>query len=344
MKSDRLKLLLNLAVVILIIGIVIHLLRGSLSDIIAELGKTRWYILLMATILGLSYQMMEGEAIATLARPFQPAFRARDGFFASCYTAFFRLITFSTGTIVAEYHFYHKHRIPPSKSVSIVALRTVFYKVVVMIYVLISLILLFPFMRAQEPKMFWVIFFGLLLSTLMIFVILGVMINISFQVLLLKIANRLFKSQKWRARVDHLNLEICELRSAVEEALQNRSLVWRVTLCSLAKVVFWLLIPYVVLYSTGDISLLQAVGLTSFAIIIAGVIPSPAGIGSFDFAFVLLFKPVVGTVEAASALLLYRFATYLLPFLIGMVYAAWQNQKKLRTTVEELQKEEKKSK
>lgn len=51
----------------------------------------------------------------------------------------------------------------------------------------------------------------------------------------------------------------------------------------------------------------------------AAVIPSPAGIGSSEFVFTALFTVLVGTGEAGSAALLYRFATFVLPFVIGGV-------------------------
>ena len=52
---------------------------------------------------------------------------------------------------------------------------------------------------------------------------------------------------------------------------------------------------------------------------LAAVIPSPAGIGSSEFVFTALFTVLVGTGEAGSAALLYRFATFVLPFVIGGV-------------------------
>ena len=45
----------------------------------------------------------------------------------------------------------------------------------------------------------------------------------------------------------------------------------------------------------------------------------PAGIGSTEFVFTGLFAGIVGTGIAGSASLLYRFATFVFPFLIGVV-------------------------
>ncbi len=53
---------------------------------------------------------------------------------------------------------------------------------------------------------------------------------------------------------------------------------------------------------------------------LSGVIPTPAGIGSFEFVYLLLFRPVVGTVDAFSSILFYRFSSFILQFIYGFVY------------------------
>jgi hypothetical protein len=52
---------------------------------------------------------------------------------------------------------------------------------------------------------------------------------------------------------------------------------------------------------------------------LAAVIPAPAGIGSTEFVFTSLFASAVGSGAAISAALLYRFATFVVPFLTGGV-------------------------
>lgn len=51
-----------------------------------------------------------------------------------------------------------------------------------------------------------------------------------------------------------------------------------------------------------------------------GVIPTPAGIGSVEAVFTLLFRRLLPEAKALSAVLLYRFATMLLPCAIGAFF------------------------
>ena len=56
---------------------------------------------------------------------------------------------------------------------------------------------------------------------------------------------------------------------------------------------------------------------TAMMTALSGVIPAPGGVGAVEFIFVLLFTPLTGKAAAASGMLIYRFATYILPFLLG---------------------------
>ena len=77
--------------------------------------------------------------------------------------------------------------------------------------------------------------------------------------------------------------------------------------------------PYLIFMGRGDISLIETMAITSLSVMLAAVLPSPAGIGSMEFVFTGLFAGIVGTGMAGSASLLYRFATFVFPFLIGVV-------------------------
>ena len=66
-------------------------------------------------------------------------------------------------------------------------------------------------------------------------------------------------------------------------------------------------------------TLLEALAITSLSVMLAAVIPTPAGIGSTEIVLTMLLAEIVGTGAAGSATLLYRFATFVFPFLIGTI-------------------------
>ena len=68
-------------------------------------------------------------------------------------------------------------------------------------------------------------------------------------------------------------------------------------------------------------------------IMLAAVLPAPGGIGSTELVLTSLFAGIVGTGLAGSASLLYRFGTFVFPFMVGavVVLARRVRQKRLAT-------------
>lgn len=74
------KLILNILLFTVMIGIIIFVIRDSLGDIFTELGRTSLPVLLGVTALGLVSQVIEGYTIKNIAGEFNPQFTVRDGF------------------------------------------------------------------------------------------------------------------------------------------------------------------------------------------------------------------------------------------------------------------------
>ena len=157
---------------------------------------------------------------------------------------------------------------------------------------------------------------------------------------LVLICNRIFKRQKLRDIVDKVNNQVYSLRGAIQTFIRDRKAVIRVFFSNMAKLAAWYFLPYFILVQDyPDIDIWLTVALISFTVILGGILPAPGGIGGIEFVYVLLFRNVVGRVDAVSSLLLYRYATYLLPFLIGMVYVLFNKQKEINHEIKEAKKE-----
>ena len=324
--KGKVKIGLNMLLMIIVLGVIFYVMDNSLSDIFAQLMETSWLVLIAVIFFGVVYQFAEGRSIKEIARYFNKDFTTVDGFFTSCYVAFYRIISFGTGTLLSEIYFYKKKGIPVSKSVGITALHMIMYKAAVIFLAIIGLIIQFSLFYENAPKIIAAL---LILSS-----------SLKLQVLLVKFANRWFKRPKLRDWVDNCNLQIYSLRAAVQTITQDRSALLRIFSWNVFKLLFWYIIPYIVLVENHpNIDLLLVMSFTSFAVILSGVIPTPAGIGPFEFVYLLLFKPLVGNVDAVASVLLYRFGSFVLPFLIGLVYVAIEKRKSLRIEIEEIKRQ-----
>ena len=79
---------------------------------------------------------------------------------------------------------------------------------------------------------------------------------------------------------------------------------------------------YIVLYKSGAFSPDVALAITTVSVMLAAVIPTPAGIGSSEFVMIAMFGAIVGSAKAGAMALLYRFATFVFPCALGAAYAA----------------------
>ena len=338
-KSSKTKIFLNVIMLIAILGVIIYVMDHSFGEILTQLLKTSFKVALLVLILGIGYQLVEGRSIKAIASCFNNNFTIKDGFFTSCYVAFYRVISFGAGTLVSEVYFYKKKGLALSQGIGVTALHMIMYKTAVIFFALIGLCLQFSLFYEKAPKMIPFIILGIVVTLLINLVLLILSSSLKLQIVLIKWTNKHFKRPKLRDWVDQCNIQIYSLRETVQTITKDRSAIGRIFGWNLLKLVFWYTIPYFVLLENHpNVNFLLVFSFTSFAVILSGIIPTPAGIGPFEFVYLLLFKPLVGTVDAVSSLLLYRFASFVLPFLIGLVYVLVDKRRELKQQLSEVRK------
>lgn len=336
-KESNKKIFINIFLFAVIIFLVIFVIRDSLSEIFVELLATPGPILAGVTLIGVVSLLVEGYTIKNIVCEYNPDFTVMDGFFASAYATFYRVVTFGTGSIVSEVVFYHRKGLKYSQGTGVVALRMVIYKLALTAWALFFLFQAKDRLNQMINGGFWLVIAGVAITAVVIVLLLTLSISLNAQVVLIVIANRLFKNQRLRNLVDKLNMQIYSLRDTIASFIANRQVVGKVFCASMVKLACWYSLPYFILSNQkNDLDFLLSVALISFTVILGGVLPAPGGIGGFEFVYVLLFSKVIGRVDAVSSLLLYRYATYLMPFLIGMVYVLVNKQKEINLEIKQV--------
>ena len=117
--------------------------------------------------------------------------------------------------------------------------------------------------------------------------------------------------------------EQCDImETESKKLLHHWKLLLGVLLINICKFSCWFMIPYIVLYKSGAFSPDVALAITTVSVMLAAVIPTPAGIGSSEFVMIAMFGAIVGSAKAGAMALLYRFATFVFPCALGAAYAA----------------------
>lgn len=328
-KKPKIQVFINITLIVIVFGIVYYVIKNSLASIFDELFSTPWQIVLVIILLGIFYQLLEGENIHLIVLNSKKQLSLVNGFFCSCYVAFCRVITFGSGTLLSEIFFYRKKNIETARAVGITTLKQIINKISCVTICIVMILINFSFVESNYRHLSVLILYGVLGTIITTSFILYITENVRVQKFLFKTLHNLKFLNKWDDKIVQLEEQVGYLRSAVKQVMSHKRTVISIVAFNVLKLFPWYLIPFITLY--GDsITFMESFTLISLVSVLAGMLPTPAGLGSFEFVYLLFFKPIVGPAAAGSSLLLYRFATYVLPFLIGGIYALITKQKELK--------------
>ena len=311
-----------------LIGFFVNYLWSSFDAIFLEILETSIWLVLAVLFLGIAYQFVEGKMVKTTVRITDKPFRSVEGMMASCYAAFYRVVTFGAGTWIAEINFYHRKNLTVSEGVGVSIFRFMLFKTSAAFLAILFLIME---MGLFSQRIIWVVIICIAINLAINGVILLAALSMPLQILFVTICNRWIKQAVWRDKVDQVNTQINALRTMIHDLMHKKRLLVEMLFWGITKALIWFIIPYICLRPDyPDFNFFVSLALISFVTVISGVVPTPGGVGSFEVSYMLLFSPYVGKIDAASSLLLYRFATFILPFLIGGIYVFVSRKKRLK--------------
>ena len=216
-------------------------------------------------------------------------------------------------------YYFNEKGIPVFQGTGMYMVEYAIHKVTIAIFSIIFFLLNFGFMKEHYSEYFNLLIAGYVLTAVIATALLLFCCSKKFHGIILFLVDKLNRKGKFDAQAAMLREQCGILEDAAGMLLTKGKLIVSIVAKNLLKFAFCYGIPFVILYREYGLTLLQSWAVTSLAFMLAAVIPSPAGIGSSEFVFTALFTVLVGTGEAGSAALLYRFATFVLPFVIGGV-------------------------
>ncbi|MGX7059351.1 lysylphosphatidylglycerol synthase transmembrane domain-containing protein [Vagococcus humatus] len=337
-KNPKTRLILNLIFLIIIFLLLFLSFKGSLTEIFQGVMETEKHLLALVLLLGSLYILAEGFNYRLLCRPFRESFTYLDGLFTFTYGAFYRVITFGTGTLVAEILYLNKRQLKTTQSMGIMTIHMVLYKLGILVFSVVGFIWQYDYLKSHVAYTIPFMIYGLLATCLVVFGLLFVSLNEVVHQKLVSYLKKWMKKLAWRERLALIASKLEAFRVTIHTLLAEPRLMIELVLYNIVRLLPWYSIPYVLLQQHPTIHYAQSIALISMISVLAGMLPSPAGIGSFEFVYLLLMTPLVGKIDAASSLLVYRFATYVFPALIGLLYTLYDKQKEIRSEMKEIQK------
>lgn len=141
------------------------------------------------------------------------------------------------------------------------------------------------------------------------------------------------KTSSWEERFLKWKEQAGLLNQAGKLFFGKRRRALRALLFQMGKMLLFYAIPASLLYGKCRLTFGESVLLTAVAYMLAGIIPVPSGAGALEFVFVLFFAGFAEEGTALPAILLFRFATWVLPFAVGGVLIMISGRKNREGTV-----------
>lgn len=324
MISKRKKQLVKWIFVCALIGAIVYTFRDQAGPILSELRKTTPEVIAGICVLTILYHMTEGLITTVLAKKYNPHFTYWMGVTNAFFCSFYRVATLGGGAGVAAIVYLGEHGVGYSKSFGLYMLQYAFHKISIAIFSLVLSVACWHYMYAFFAAGFasyqWLLVAGYALTLVITLLLVAFCCSERLHRMMFCFLD--WMNQKQHGRMDAslgmLREQCFMLEEASREIMGDRLLVAGMIALSMVRNCFWYAIPYLIFRGTCEISLPQTMAVTSLSVMLAAVLPAPAGIGSTEFVFTALFSGIAGTALSGSASLLYRFGTFVFPFFIGM--------------------------
>lgn len=312
-KSFWLKLIL----VVVLVAIIIYTLRGSWRDIWQQVRSTSPWILVLIGGVSVAYHLIEAWITYSLAKRYNPRFRYQDAVYCAFFCSFYRLSTLGSGSGVAAVVFLGKKQVGYTEATGLYAIQYILHKVSIAIFSGVFFLLNWRVMVSNYRNYAGYLILAYFLTVLISVGLVLLVVWPKCHQLLLWLVGKFNRGHRFDNTVQKLESSTGILEESGTQLLKDWKVIVSCILKNIAKLCFWYSIPFFILFQTGKVSFLTSLSVTSMSVMMAAVIPTPAGIGSTELIMTSLFEILVGMSQAAAVTLLYRAATFIFPFAVG---------------------------
>ena len=323
--SDRQKTLIKWLCVLVLVGLIIYVFRDMAGPIVKQLLNTSPKIIAMVILASILYSVIESAITYVIMGETENNMTFMDANIMTYFVSFYRVSTLGSGTIVASTLFLKQCGVKSSEGLGLYSLDYAIHKLTICIMAVVLFL-------ANKSYMMEV--FGKYSSYVVLGVVATVLITTAivlfacwpafhkFLIWLLGKVNLLFKG-KFDRQLESLSEQCVVMENATKLVLKKPVIILKVMFLDVCKFSCWFAIPYIVCHGICDINIVTSIGITAMSVMLAAVIPMPGGIGSSELVMTAIYSGIVGAAEAGAMALLYRFATFMFPFIIGAFAAVF---------------------
>lgn len=325
MKKKIIKFVIQFLIILIMFAILWFMFKDSYKDILNQLKNVRVEFFLIAVLLGNAYYMIDAFIYKSFLKKENCDVNYLRCIAVAYMSVFFNVTTFGAGIKPAQVAYLHRKRVEPGKAFGILTVPYVFNKSTIVLYALVMLAINNAFVLENFSDTFGYIYAGVGVSIVIIAVLILLCASKWFHGIICRIVDIILgrgKLAKYKFN-EKIKTFIENMHDASHEIIK-KPLIWiKYIGINVLRQSCWYFVPVIAIGaigdSLGDITVSEALTVTALMQLLMGVIPASGGVGSLEVVFSLLFAAVFGKITAGSSMVIYRLATYYIPFIISML-------------------------
>lgn len=322
MKNKKKHFITAILATLFLVLVLYLIFHDSLGEIKTQLFQADKRALLILVIFGNLYILLDGWVLHYIIVKNHERCTLWQAVRLAYMVVFFNVTTFAAGTKPAQiYDLYQESQIKPGKSFGILTMEYVSHKLTIVLYAAVMLCF-FHTVLFQIPGLEKnYLLAGFAISFAVLTFLTMFCINQKFAPWLLACSEHIKKEsikEKVRAGLAQMEEFSKVGRVVIKDKKEWIGLIFR----NAVKMTCLYILPAVAIFAVAgkmlQLSLLECLAFSSIMQLLIGVIPSSGGMGSTELLFLMLFGSMTGKSVCGAAMILYRIATYYLPFLISI--------------------------
>ena len=308
--------------------------REFMHDAFLEIKRTSNVKLVLCFLVANLYFVAEGFIIHLMTNAGPRGDGAHgitflEGVSCSYMCAFYRLATLGSGNGIAQIYYYNIKGIDASTGTGMAIVQYTFQKIAIGVMGVLSFVILIAVGDSALLKYSRLMALGVVVISAISIFLFVIAVSDKVSSLVVRLVRASFKRRaKMQDRIDKMESAIGALQTEGRIIWKDKLLFISVFILDIVKFSCWYIIPGILFADVYDINPLVCLALMAVCNMLGGVMVAPSGIGTLDFVFALFFKTIVPSGKAvAAAILIYRFFTWAVPFMIGIVPAAFIRKK-----------------
>jgi uncharacterized protein (TIRG00374 family) len=279
--------------------------------------------IILCLLLANLYFVAEGAIISRMTATESTPISLWNGICCAYMCAFYRLATLGSGNGIAQIYYYSTKGIDVGRGTGMSITQYTFQKITIGVFGTVSFILLYMTGDKDILKYSNYMLAGVVVISVICLSLFLIAVSKKISSFVMKLGYRLLTpGTKLYARLNDAKNAIDNLQSQGRILWKNKSLFFHVIILNVIKLACWYALPGVFFHSDYDANILFCLALMAVVNMLGCVMLAPSGMGTLDFVFAIFFGAIIPDDNAVAAgIVIYRFFTWIIPFIIGLIPA-----------------------